>query len=162
MLSILTGGSLLRWYRDKFGKIAKAEACQLGMNVYDYLNSTAATEPTDLLVVSHFAGSGTPYMNPKAKGIIYGLTLDTDSSYIYRALMEEVTYGMRYNLECLEEAGIRIEELRAVGGGTKADLWLQIKADIMNCPIKKLNVSGAGIIGSTIFSRKSFPCIPII
>jgi xylulokinase len=147
-----TGGSLLRWYRDKFGQTAEAEARKLGVSVYDYLSSSAASELTDLLVIPHFAGSGTPYMNPEAKGTIHGFTFDTDSTHLYRALMEGVTYEMRYNLECLAEAGIPIHSLRAVGGGAKSDLWLQIKADIMNCPIEKLDVGEAGTLGNIILA----------
>ncbi|MCD9020418.1 FGGY-family carbohydrate kinase [Cohnella silvisoli] len=150
-----TGGSLLKWYRDQFGSDAAAEARKLGVGVYDYLNSTAATQPTNLLVVPHFAGSGTPAMNPQAVGVIHGLTFNTDSSQLYRALMEGVTYEMRYNLECLGDAGIQVDTLRAVGGGAKSDLWLQIKADIMNRPIEKLNVSEAGTLGTIMLAGKS-------
>ena len=69
-------------------------------------------------------------MDPESKGAIIGLTLGTSSGQFYRALMEGVTYEMKYNLECLEKAGIKVEGLRAVGGGAKSDLWMQIKADI--------------------------------
>jgi xylulokinase len=48
---------------------------------------------------------------------------------------------MRYNLECLETAGISVENLRAVGGGSKSDLWMQIKVDITS---KKVE-SGRGM-----------------
>ncbi|WP_168120123.1 FGGY-family carbohydrate kinase [Paenibacillus sp. HB172176] len=147
-----TGGSLIRWYRDNFGHAAETEARARGVSEYDYLNSTAAVEPTDLLVVPHFAGSGTPYMNPDAKGTLYGLTLGTNAAQIYRALLEGVTYEMRYNLDCLKEAGIEVQALRAVGGGAKSDLWLQIKADIMNVPIERLSVSEAGTMGNIILA----------
>lgn len=150
-----TGGSLIRWFRDKFGQTAEAEARKMGISVYDYLNSTAAAEPTDLLIIPHFAGSGTPYMNPEAKGTMYGFTLDTDSTQVYRALMEGVTYEMRYNLECLNNAGITVNSLRAVGGGAKSDLWLQIKADIMNVPIEKLDIGEAGTMGNIILAGKA-------
>lgn len=147
-----TGGSLLRWYRDNFGKAAEAEARKLGVSVYDYLGSAAATSPTDLLVIPHFAGSGTPSMNPEAKGTIHGLTLGTSASELYRALLEGVTYEMRYNAECLKEAGIAIHALKAAGGGSRSDLWLQIKADIMKLPIERLNVGEAGTMGSIILA----------
>jgi len=94
-------------------------------------------------------------MNPEAKGTLYGLTLETTATEIYRALMEGVTYEMRYNVECLAKAGIRIDSLRAVGGGAKSDLWLQIKADIMNLPIEKLNVTEAGTMGNIILAGKA-------
>ncbi|MCQ6560543.1 FGGY-family carbohydrate kinase [Paenibacillus mendelii] len=150
-----TGGSLLKWYRDHWGRHAEEEARKAGLGVYDYLTSTAHASPTDLLVVPHFAGSGTPFMNPEAKGVIYGLTLDTNAGQLYRALLEGVTYEMRYNLECLSEAGIPIDTLRAVGGGAKSDLWLQIKADIMNRPIERLNVSEAGTVGAIMLAGKA-------
>jgi len=150
-----TGGSILRWYRDHLAPAAEAEAQRLGLGVYDYLNSHAPAHPTGLLVIPHFAGSGTPYMNPEAKGTLYGLTLETTATEIYRALMEGVTYEMRYNVECLAKAGIRIDSLRAVGGGAKSDLWLQIKADIMNLPIEKLNVTEAGTMGNIILAGKA-------
>lgn len=150
-----TGGSLLRWFRDRFGHSAKAAAAAAGLSVYDYLSSVAAPAPTDLLVIPHFAGSGTPYMDPEAKGVLYGLTLHTGMGELYRALMEGVTFEMRYNLDCLREAGIPVHSLRAVGGGAKSDLWLQIKADIMNVPIERLNVSEAGTIGNMMLAGKA-------
>lgn len=150
-----TGGSLLRWFRDQFGQTAAAEARRAGMSVYDYLNATAAAVPTDLLVVPHFAGSGTPYMNPDARGAIYGLTLGTDAPQLYRAMMEGVTYEMRYNLDCLKEAGIRVDSLCAVGGGAKSDLWLQIKADIMDVPIRRLDAAEAGTLGSIMLAGRA-------
>jgi len=145
-----TGGSILKWYRDYLGKGAQYEAEKQGMSIYDYLNKTASASPTELLVIPHFAGSGTPYMNPDAKGTIYGLRLNTSAEELYRALMEGVTYEMRYNLQCLADAGITINSLRAVGGGAKSDLWLQIKADIMNLPIERLNINEAGTTGNII------------
>lgn len=147
-----TGGSILKWYRDYLGQSAQLRAKKQGMSIYDYLSLTASQYPTDLLVIPHFAGSGTPYMNPNAKGTIHGLTLNTSTEQIYRALMEGVTYEMRYNLECLLGAGISIHSLRAVGGGAKSDLWLQIKADILNLPIERLNVNEAGTIGNIILA----------
>jgi len=147
-----TGGSVLKWYRDYLGQSAQLKAMEKGLSIYDYLSLTAPQDPTDLLVIPHFAGSGTPYMNPNAKGTIYGLTLNTSPEQIYRALMEGVTYEMRHNLECLLAAGISIHSLRAVGGGAKSDLWLQIKADIMNLPIERLNVNEAGTTGNIILA----------
>lgn len=145
-----TGGSLLKWYRDQFGYEAKLEAEHSGKSVYDIMGEKAGDQPTDLLVLPHFAGAGTPYMNPSAKGAILGLDFNTTKSELYRALMEGVTYEMRLNVEYLEQAGILVDELRACGGGAKSDLWLQIKADIMNKTIVALDIEEAGISGAII------------
>lgn len=136
-----TGGSLLKWYRDAFASGEKAKTRKSGENVYAILDSGAAKEPTDILILPHFAGAGTPYMDTAAKGAILGLDFDTTPGRLYRAMLEGVTYEMFYNVECLAGAGIHIDELRAVGGGAKSDLWLQIKADIMGRKVVTLHVT---------------------
>lgn len=147
-----TGGSLLRWYRDNFARAEAAAAMQPGAGAYDLLNAGAAKHPTDLLVIPHFAGSGTPQMDPRARGAILGLRFEADAGTIYRALMEGVTYEMAYNIECLKGCGIAITELRAVGGGAKSDLWLKIKADITGCRILSPDAEEAGAAGAAMLA----------
>ncbi len=147
-----TGGGLLKWFRDCFARHEKEEAAKSGGNVYAQLDQQAPREPTSLLVLPHFAGAGTPYMNPQAQGAILGLTFDHTQADVYRAMLEGVTYEMAYNMECLNNAGIIVDSLRAVGGGAKSDLWLQIKADIMQRPVERLNVDEAGTLGTAILA----------
>lgn len=147
-----TGGSLLRWFRDGFARARAAEAARAGMSVYDLLNAGAAGEPTDLLVIPHFAGSGTPDMDTLARGAILGLRFEHGAGAVYRALMEGVTYEMAYNLEALAAVGIRVTELRAVGGGAKSALWLRIKAGVTGCPIVPLEVEEAGAAGAAMLA----------
>lgn len=147
-----TGGSLLKWYRDNFAKVEKMEAEKTGNNVYATLDLRAVKQPTKILILPHFAGAGTPYMDIAAKGAIIGLSFDVTDAHLYRAMLEGVTYEMMYNVECLGEAGITINELRAVGGGAKSDLWLQIKADIMGRKVVTLNVDEAGTLGTAILA----------
>jgi len=147
-----SGGAILKWYRDNFARSEKAEADAKGENVYDILDRKAAKNPTGILMLPHFAGSGTPRMDTASRGAIIGLGFDTGYPHIYRALLEGITYEMLYNLECLEEAGITVNELRAVGGGAKSDFWLQIKADIMGRKITKLDINEAGTLGTAILA----------
>lgn len=147
-----TGGSLLKWYRDNFAAEEKIEAARKGINVYSLLDMQADKKPTDILVLPHFAGSGTPLFDASSKGAIVGLSFDTTRGQLYRAVLEGVTYEMFYNIECLESAGVKINQLRAVGGGAKSDIWLQIKADIMNIPIFTLNNDEAGSMGTVMLA----------
>lgn len=149
-----SGGALLKWYRDCFAAAEVKAAEKIGMGVYDYLEQTAAKEPTDLLVLPYFSGAGTPYMNPYSKGAILGLTLDTTAAQFYRALLEGVAYEMRFNMECQEKAGIRIDSLRAVGGGTKSNLWPQIAADIMGKKIECLNIEESGTVATAMLAGR--------
>lgn len=156
----ISGGSLLQWYRDCFAAAGMLEAKETGKNIYNILDTKAAAEPTDILVLPHFSGSGTPHLDPGSKGAFIGITLDTTPSQIYRALMEGVTYEMRYNLDFLESAGIKVNSLRAVGGGAKSDLWLQIKADITGRNIETLDTGEAGTLAAAIIAGKAVGVYP--
>jgi xylulokinase len=147
-----TGGSILKWYRDNFSKYETMLAKEKGISVYQLLDELGAKNPTDLIVIPHFAGSATPDMNEDARGAFLGLRFDTDAPTLYRALIEGVTYEMAYNMEFLESAGVKIHELRAVGGGAKSSYWLNIKANITGCRIIPLDVEEAGLTGTAILA----------
>lgn len=151
----LTGGSLLRWCREHIGKKEQETAQRQGKSFYQYLDETMADMPTDLLVLPHFTGAGTPYMDSESRGAIVGLTTETKLEEIYRAMMEGSTYEMRYNLERLSEGGLHVKELRATGGGSQSAQWLQIKADILNIPITSQGDYRAGGIGCAMMAGKA-------
>ncbi len=142
-----TGGALLKWYRDQLCSMEYKEALQPNESIYDRLNREVKDEPGRLLILPHFSGAGTPYMDDGAKGAIIGLTTETTSIEIYQALMEAVAFEMKINLEQLTKAGIQINHLQASGGGAKSALWLQMKADILNIPITSLATAQAGTMG---------------
>jgi len=107
----------------------------------------AASSPTDLFVLPHFAGAATPYMDTEAMGAIIGLTINTTRQVFARALLEGMTYEMMINLDCLKESGLEVSELRAVGGLAKSNKLLQLKADMMGKKVVSLNVAEAGTLG---------------
>ena len=138
-----TGGALIRWCMDTFGK----------GETYDSMEAAyGRDEPTGLLVLPHFAGAATPYMDIGSKGAILGLTMDTDPAAIYRACMEGVAYEMRVNYEALAGSGIHFTRLHATGGGAKSRAWMQIKADVLNLPITALKTADAGTVGSAMLT----------
>lgn len=147
----ISAGSVVRWYRDALGGIFKNEAAQKKQSVYDLLNAQCPTEPTGLMVLPFLQGmGGTPDVDPSATGLIAGLTTQTRPPELYRAILEGVTFEMRYNQEKLLEAGVKLERLYACGGGAKSRVWLQIKADILNCEIIPVSVEETGAMGSAI------------
>lgn len=143
-----TGGAMLKWFRDNFAESEKARAAARGTDVYDELSAGMPEEPTGLLVLPHFAGAATPYMDYGAKAAVVGLTLETDKYTLYKALMEGTSYEMLLNFEALKDYTGGIRELRATGGGAKSDAWLQIKADILGMRIAALDIGEAGAAGT--------------
>lgn len=148
----LTGGNILRWFKDEFGQAAIDEAKKKGLNAYDLLLKEAGSEPSELIVLPYFTPSGTPYFDTKTKGAILGLRLSTKRGELIRALLEGVAFEMRLNIEILERSGIKVNELRAIGGGAKSPLWTQLKADVTGKKITTLNVTESGCLGAAILA----------
>ena len=148
-----TGGALIQWCVNTFAKAEQEKAKEQGVSVNTYLEQQYnKQEPTGLLVLPHFAGAATPYMDTGSKGAVLGLTAGTTLSEIYRACMEGVAYEMRLNYDALAASGIHFTKLHATGGGAKSKVWMQMKADILNLPILSLKTTDAGTVGSAMLT----------
>jgi len=149
-----TGGQLLRWYRDTLGAKEIEEAQVTGLDVYEIIIGSARKGPSDVFVLPHFTMTGTPWWDTGAKGAILGLSLNTGKDEIIKALLDGITYEMRLNLDCLEEAGVRVEALRGVGSGSRSRIWMQLKANIFNRPISSLVTPEAACLGAALLAGK--------
>jgi len=147
-----TGGSILRWFRDELAKDLVAEAQAAGADPYDLICKQLPDEPTRLLVLPHFTMAGTPWLDPHARGAILGLQVTTSRAELAKALMEGAIYEIRLNLERLQEAGVRVESLLAVGGAAKSPAWMQLSADILGRPIKVLQVTECAARGAALLA----------
>ena len=148
----LTGGLLLRWYRDTLCQGETAAAQAAGQDPYDVIIDGASPDPADVLILPHFVGSGTPAMDPISRGAILGLSVSTTKSELTRAVLDCTNYEMRLNLEKMAELGIEINELRAIGGGARSPRWLQLRADVFGKPVTSLQVSEAACLGAAILA----------
>jgi len=148
----LTGGNILKWFRDEFGSKEIAEAKLTGRDVYDLLIAGVHDTPSTAMVLPYFTPSGTPYFDTTTKGAILGLQLSTHRNDILKALLEGVSYEMRLNLDILEHAGYAIHELRWVGGGAKSKTLAQLKANVMNKKITIPDVKEAGCFGTAMLA----------
>lgn len=149
---IFDGGASLKWFRDAFGAADVAKAKESGLSVYELLNQKAPSEPTGLLVLPHLSGSAMPYMDPFSRGMVVGFDQSTSRYELYRALMEGVAFELLVNIKKLEASGVSIQRLRATGGGSASDLWLQIKADVFNRPVEQMRRRNAGTLGLIIMA----------
>jgi xylulokinase len=157
----LTGGNILRWFRDEFGQVEKEEAGRSGQNIYSLLLDSMPSQPTELLVLPYFSATGTPYFDTNAKGAIVGLQLTTRRGEIIKALLEGVALEMKLNLQLMEESGMRIDTLIATGGGTRNKAWTQLKADVLNKKILVRNVAEAGCYGAAMLACSAVKKIPV-
>jgi xylulokinase len=147
-----SGGLLLRWYRDTVCQWEREQARASGQDAYDLILDDAPAGPTSLMVLPHFSGSGTPWLDTSSKGAILGLTFATTRPIMAKAVLEGLTFELRVNLDLLREAGIKINELHAVGGGARSPIWLQLKADICQVPLRVPQVTEAACLGAALLA----------
>jgi xylulokinase len=147
-----SGGLVLRWFRDTLCRDQCARAEQAGVDAYDLILAEAPAAPTRLLVLPHFSGAGTPHVDVNSRGAILGMTFATTQGEIAKAILEGLTYELRMNLELLRDAGIRLDELHAVGGGARSMTWLQMKADICQIRLRLPQITEAACLGAAILA----------
>jgi xylulokinase len=148
-----SGGLLLRWFRDTLCGEEAALARKRGQDPHDLILAGTSLLPSSLLVLPHFAGSGTPTCDTASKGAILGLTFGTTKADLVQAILEGLTFELRVNLDLLmDEGGIPIDELRAAGGGARSRRWLQLKADITGIPVVVPRVTEAACWGAALLA----------
>ena len=157
-----TGGAIIQWCTSNITKKEKELAKNEGISVESYLENEYKKiciedgrdpeGPSGLLVLPHFAGAATPYMDSGSKGAIIGLTTATGVAEIYRACMEGVVYEMYLNYKNVLASGAAPEKLHATGGGAHSKVWMQMKADVLGIPIVALNTIDAGTVGSAMLT----------
>lgn len=148
----LAGGLLLRWYRDTFCQEEVREAEKAHADPYDIIIARASRHPADVYFLPHLVGSGTPTLDSESRGAITGITLGTTKSDLSRAVLDSNNYDLKLNMDTLQKVGIPIEEIRAIGGGSKSATWLQMRADVLGKRISVPEVSEAASLGAAILA----------
>ena len=147
----ISGGAVVRWFRDSLAAHLLPQAKAEGVSVYELLNRQCPKGPGSLLMLPYLQGlGGTPDMLPQARGMMYGLSMQTTQADIYRAILEGLSFEMAINLEALKGFGIVPDRLFACGGGAKSQVWLKIKADVWNREVIPVLTEETGALGSAI------------
>jgi ribulokinase len=154
----ISTGSVLKWFLTHFvNSTIEAEAKNSGRSVYDVLNEQAAAlKPGSdgLVVLEHWQGNRTPWVDSNSRGVIRGLTLSHTPAHIYRAIMESVAYGTAMIIRTMDQAKFQVDEIIACGGATQSDLWMQIHADVtgkrISIPTEQQAVSLGAAITATV------------
>jgi FGGY-family pentulose kinase len=146
-------GSILNWYRQHFAGHEEAEARRTGRNVYDLLDAKAAAVPPGcegLVCLDYWQGNRCPLKDPRARGVLWGLTLSHGAGHVFRSIYEATAFGTRHIVEDLRAHGFTLQRLFAGGGGARSRLWVQIHADVLGLPIHLPRESEACALGSAL------------
>ena len=139
----LSGGVALKWLMNNI----------LEMGSYDEMTSLAATVPAGsegLVFLPYLSGERTPYNDPNAKGIYFGMTLKHERAHMIRSTMEGIVFGLRTSIEIFKDLGIEYHKIIASGGGARGKLFLEMQADIFDCEIYTNQGNEQACIGAAI------------
>jgi xylulokinase len=130
---LLTTGESLKWFRNNFCQYEKSK---FQNNIYQQLDKEAEKVPLGsegLIFIPYLRGKRTPTYDPKARGIIYGLSIAHTKKHFYRAILESWGYAIRHGLEKFKKDPLK-GRIIATGGGAKSKIWRQIVSDIIGKP----------------------------
>lgn len=119
-------------------------------HVYDRINQlVAAAQPDQSAVVflPFLYGSNA---HPDATGTLVGLSSRCDRGHVLRAVYEGVVFAHRDHLERLLKSRRRPERIRASGGATRSEVWMQIAADALQTPVEIPDGAELGALGAAI------------
>ncbi len=147
-----TAGILYRWFVENFCEPDAAKAREAGQRLYEYVLSRSPDAPSPVIVLPYWSGKCTPDWNLSAKGMMIGMTMATTRYDEARAIVEALCFDLRENIEALKAADVPIEALRAVGGGARSPIGLQMKADITGLAVHTLKIREAACLGAALLA----------
>ncbi len=141
---MLSSAGSVNWYTEQV----------LQRKDYDNLTRLAMELPIDgeLFFLPYIAGERTPINDPKAKGVMFGLSLSDRAEHLFKAVLEGVTFTFRDTFEVIKGEGVKVTKVRAIGGGANNPYWLQMIADILNVEVELINTNEGGALGAVILS----------
>jgi xylulokinase len=142
-----TSGALTNWIRSVSGDKPFEEL----------ISEALSTRPgaNGLVALPYFAGERTPIWDADARGVIIGLTMSHTRGHLYRALLEATAYSARSILDAIGAAGVKMERIVAVGGGTKGGLWTQIVSDVTGLRQELSKETMGACYGDALFAARA-------
>ena len=137
-----TAGIALKWFKNNF--------CEdFSFRQLDELAAAVPPGSAGLTFLPYLCGATMPKYNPYAKGVFFGLTMEHTRGHAVRSILEAVACMLKSNLDDL---GVQVNEIRAMGGGASSPLWCQIKADMTGKTLTTLENDETACLGSAILA----------
>jgi len=150
-----TAGESLNWFKNAFDR---NKECLSSGDIFEQYNQDIAEVPDGsggVIFLPYLNGERTPYWDPAARGVFYGVNLTTEKTHFIKSIMEGVSFALRNNIETVESLGIKINQVRAVGGGLKSKVWLETLGKILRIPIATVSVPDTGNLGNMLLCGKA-------
>jgi xylulokinase len=151
MAVTLSAGGSLRWLRDLLQPVLPVS----GDAAYAWLMEHAVVAPPGadgLVFLPYLSGERTPYVDPNARGVFFGLHLGHRLEHLVRSVLEGVAFSQRHGLELMQQAGVAAEVARGAGGGLQSPVWLEIMADALGLGIQTTSAGTGAARGAAVLA----------
>ena len=137
----LSAASCLSWLANTLQVANTKELLQEAEKDYD--------PHSPVIFLPYLSGERTPYGNPHAKGVFFGMTHSTTRAHLTRAVLEGVAFAFTDGQEAMLQANVAIDDVSVVGGGAKSLFWGKILAAALQRPLNyRLNREVGAALGA--------------
>ena len=142
--SIFIAGAGVQWLRDKIKLIKNANEAE----------KIAKSEKNNygVYVVPAFSGIGAPYWRSDARGLITGLTRDSDWKSLVRAVVESVAYQSYDLFDAMKKDGLKPKVIKVDGGMVANNWFTQFLSDIINLKVVRPKVLETTALGVALLA----------
>eukprot|EP00727_Mastigamoeba_balamuthi_P001156 m51a1_g11037 putative glycerol kinase-like isoform x2 (506) ;mRNA; r:431338-433437 len=141
--SVAIAGAGVQWFRDNM--------CAIRDTVELEELAGAVKDSGGVCVVPAFSGLFAPRWRPDARGAILGLTQFTKRAHVVRALLEATCFQTLEVLNAMhQDSCVELTELRVDGGMTKADVLVQMQADVLGIPTARQAMRETTALGAAL------------
>lgn len=149
-LEVTTCGILKNWGKQVlFSQMVQGKSNSI---FFQELEQRIVGLRTNVLALPQFGSSGNPDLSMEAYGTITGLTVHTQAEEIYLALLEGMSFQLLLAYERLLTLRTAPEYIVATGGGAASDTTLQIRANVFNMRVLRLESEETGTLGCMILA----------
>lgn len=130
----------------------------LGLGDVDELSGLAqqVTDAGGVQFVPALAGLGAPHWDDQARGLVCGLSLGSQPAHLARATFEAIANQVADVFEAMaEDLGHPLDDLSADGGASANPFLMQLQADLVGKPVKRLGLSEIGAVGVATMATKA-------
>ncbi|MBN2724363.1 MAG: FGGY-family carbohydrate kinase [Deltaproteobacteria bacterium] len=151
-VEIFRGFWMISWFKKEFGhpEINASEVSNI--RIEEALDAHLENIPAGSMGLMMLPFWRPPLLEPSAKGAFLGFGEVHDRRYLYRAIVEGISYGLRHGLEKIQKKTGNNDFIAVAGGGSRSHRVCSILGDICGMPIKmpenhELSLLGAAICG---------------
>jgi xylulokinase len=163
-LNYVAGGGLALHWLEGLTTAPAGAATGAAPSLEQLLADAAAVAPgaDGLLFVPHMEGRVAPH-DPGMRGGWVGLGFGHGRGHLARSVMEAVAFEYATYLRSMQRLhpNVTFDVVRAIGGGSRSDLWNGIKADVLGIPVDRVRIDETATRGAALLAAAGLGLIDL-